>query len=1500
MKKMLSIVLAFLIVFSALPLYGLAAEEFVSGDYTYTVNEDGTTATITKYNGSDSEVIIPETLDGYTVTIIGDSAFFDCTSLISVVVSDGITSVGNSAFESCENLKNVTIGNGVTVIYDYAFDFCSSLVNLELGNSLERICTSAFSSCESLVSVTLPNSLTYIGVTAFSWCDKLVDINIPNGVTHIGNSAFHHCHSLTNIIIPESVIYIGVSVFSYCYSLINISVNEKNQYFTDENGVLFDKNRETLVYYPANMPATSYSIPENVNNIAMAAFSSSQNLISVTIPNSVTNIDESAFKGSKNLTSITIPNSVVQLGAGIFDGCSSLSDVSLGTGITVISESLFYGCTSLETITIPDTINTIKIMAFGYCSSLKDIKIGEGIIEVGSYAFYECNSLSNVHYGGSKENWQKITISSGNELLQGATKKYNCNYIYKVNSDGTTATLIKYSGQGKDVNIPATIDGYTITAIGESAFYENESINSAILPDSVTKIGAQAFYGCSDLTSISIPNSVSSIGDSAFSNCNSLQYMIIPDEIESIESGTFENCNELKEIFIPETIVNIGVGAFYNCKSIESVYYFGTENDWNNINIEASNIDLTSSNIYFNSPSDIFDFSYSLNEDGITATITGYTGTKTDLIIPSIIDGYKITSIGNSAFRSCSGLTSVSIPNSVTSIGGSAFRSCSGLTSVSIPNSVTSIGDYAFSYCRNLTSIVIGTGLEYVYGYAFDGCSNLTDVYYTGTQEQWFDISITSSYNTNLTNALLHFNYEKGTIHNAEFSKTVAQTCVNEGYDLYTCTGCVDGAKKNWTPATGRHSYNNGCCITCSVHKYAYEINDDGLTITITDFPVNNDNFYYNESEIEIPSTLDGYTVTSIGDSAFRDYEYLTHITIPDTVTSIGNSAFYSCGDLTSVTIPDSVTSIGEYAFGNCTSLTNITIPDGVTSIGDYAFYYCRNLTSIVIGTGLKYVYGYAFDGCSNLTDVYYTGTQEQWFDISITSSYNTNLTNALLHFNYEKGTTHNSEFSKTVAPTCGDKGYDLYTCTGCVDGAKKNWTNATGSHTLVDWVLVTPPTCTTDGEEKAICTVCGETESRVVSARHIFENDYCINCGIYTYTYTVNDDGVTATITGYIGAETDLEIPSTIDGYTVTHIGTKAFLYNTYLTSIVIPNTVTTIGEFAFGVCRSLASVTIPKSVTEFKDGAFYTYSLYTLNYEGTADDWAKIKFSSSSELTSEGQIFANPMYFAEYVYFNGELLTDIVLTEKTTEISPFAFVYCKTAEKLTMADTVTSVGAYAFAGCENLKAVVIPTSVTNIDIGAFADSGITDVYYLGTEAEWNEITIAEYNDPLTNANMHFSVITVNRIKDQIRFDKNDNGTYAGTFDYRTVVEITNVTKLFDDVNDIVDLTDGDGILEAGFIFNKGSAIDMDVALEQIEGGEKAYAQVDDAYISTSTSMGDYVMACQIRDIPDADAGMTLSTVGYIIYMENGETKYAVFEEPYTTTFIGLYENYYSSAFPS
>lgn len=159
---------------------------------------------------------------------------------------------------------------------------------------------------------------------------------------------------------------------------------------------------------------------------------------------------------------------------------------------------------------------------------------------------------------------------------------------------------------------------------------------------------------------------------------------------------------------------------------------------------------------------------------------------------------------------------------------------------------------------------------------------------------------------------------------------------------------------------------------------------------------------------------------------------------------------------------------------------------------------------------------------------------------------------------------------------------------------------------------------------------------------------------------------------------------------------------------------------------------------------------------------------------------------------------------------------------------------------------------------------------------------------------------LRVNLYKDQIRFGQTSSGEYAGAFDYRTVFRIDGVDKLCDSVDDIIDISDGDGIIEAGYLFNNGNAIDINKAERQIKGGEKIYSQVNDAYISTTAVENAYTSACTVRDIPDADVTATLSTVYYVVFMEDGVVNYALCDIPHTTTFEGLYNTYFPMAFPN
>ena len=359
-----------------------------------------------------------------------------------------------------------------------------------------------------------------------------------------------------------------------------------------------------------------------------------------------------------------------------------------------------------------------------------------------------------------------------------------------------------------------------------------------------------------------------------------------------------------------------------------------------------------------------------------------------EVVIPESVEhegaAYSVTSIGSSAFRDCSGLTSVNIPNSVTSIGDYAFSGCSRLTSVTIPNSVTSIGESAFSGCSRLTSVTIPNSVTSIGDNAFSGCSRLTSV-------------------------------------------TIPNSVTSIGDNAFAvCSGLTSVTIPNSVTSIGFSAFKD-CSGLTSVH-----ISDIAAwcKIDFEDFASNPLDYahhlYLNGEEVKdlvIPNS-----VTSIGDYAFEYCSGLTSVTIGNSVTSIGSGAFGGCSGLTSVIIGNSVTSIGSSAFGGCSGLTSVTIGNSVTSIGDAAFAYCSGLTSVTIGSGVESIGKYAFSYCPELLDVYcYAEKVPSTYSNAFDSSYPKNAT---LHvpdasIDSYKATAPWSSFGRIVGLSGDETGID-------------------------------------------------------------------------------------------------------------------------------------------------------------------------------------------------------------------------------------------------------------------------------------------------------------------------------------------------------------------------------------------------------------------------------------------------------------------------------------------
>ena len=295
--------------------------------------------------------------------------------------------------------------------------------------------------------------------------------------------------------------------------------------------------------------------------------------------------------------------------------------------------------------------------------------------------------------------------------------------------------------------------------------------------------------------------------------------------------------------------------------------------------------------------------------------------------LTSVIIGNSVTNIDDNTFNYCTGLTSVNIGNGVTSIGNYAFYGCSGLHSVTIPNNVTSIGDNAFYNCYYLISVTIGNGVTSIGDNAFYNCPRLQKVIVSDIAK-WCGILFAPSVSNPLYYAKHLYSDE-----NTEIKELVIPNNVTSIGDnaFYSCTGLTSVTIGNSVTSIG-----DGAFSSCS-----------GLT-----------------------SVTIGNGVTSIGGYAFRDCSGLTSVTIPNSVTSIGDGAFYYCTGLTSVNIGNSVTRIRMSTFYNCFRLTSVTIPNNVTSIGDGAFSSCSGLTSVTIGNSVTSIGNGAFSSCSGLTSV--------------------------------------------------------------------------------------------------------------------------------------------------------------------------------------------------------------------------------------------------------------------------------------------------------------------------------------------------------------------------------------------------------------------------------------------------------------------------------------------------------------------------------------------------
>lgn len=293
---------------------------------------------------------------------VGESAFRDCVNMKKLTVENDCIKIGERAFENCATLEDVKLPDGLTELYGGVFNSCKSLKSIHLPSNLTIIGENAFSDCVGLEKVVIPDTVTKIDDLVFNGCINLTSVELPNGVRKIGKSAFKNCKSLTKVTIPTSVISISDAPFRGCENLKSIKVEPKNMHYKSEPNkrdgsdfVLFNKNKSTLIAYPANSREVQYDVPD-----------------------SVTVISDWAFCDSKKLNRITMPDSILEIGEGAFCNCALLDEIEIPDSVVKIDDCVFRGCTSLDTVIIPDSVKDMGWGIFDGCEDKVVVYCNEG------------------------------------------------------------------------------------------------------------------------------------------------------------------------------------------------------------------------------------------------------------------------------------------------------------------------------------------------------------------------------------------------------------------------------------------------------------------------------------------------------------------------------------------------------------------------------------------------------------------------------------------------------------------------------------------------------------------------------------------------------------------------------------------------------------------------------------------------------------------------------------------------------------------------------------------------------------------------------------------------------------------------------------------------------------------------------------------------------------------------------------------------------------------
>lgn len=978
MKKLLLFTVIATMIVTAMPLTGIdlgdiftvaeAAETHISGDYEYMVfvnNNGENTAWISKYNGSEKNLVIPEKIDGNIVDNIGSNAFEGSQTLESVVLPDTVVAIYDYAFKNCQNLKSVKFPDTPVALDEYCFYGCKSLTEVTI--NLDLSCDYVWDVGKGVFEESGVKKITLIGDFTIFPAEMLdgsavEEIEIPESVTKIDSKAFKYSMCETVIVKGvlkaaemgnwarnatengqiDRIIYhqpparsgsenwyfsrydveSGYWISEYCDFYIGCDPDEV--VLVDEGDFRFGImpngdahlweywGDDTEVYIPSQ---TAEGHP--VVSIFDQTFRGKKNIKKVVIPSSVRAIGFEAFRACYALEEIVIPDTVEYIGDDAFEHCTSLKSIDYPP-LEFIPVGVFANCTALTEFVIPETVKAIGSYAFGSCTSLSSVTLNEGLKQIGYSAF------SKSYIGGN--GYPAITELDLPESLEYiGDYAFRCSSLDKIEIPAKVKEIKSYAFSESEISELTLNEGLEI--IGDCAFSNCRNLQTVDFPDSVKSIGKNAFECCENIYRVEFNPNLTAIGNFAFAGIDALESIVIPSSVKTIGNAAFKN-SYLKNITIENGVEEIDDYAFYSCSAKEltipeSVKALGK------YVIDNSAIET----LYYNA--------INANPEMLNNEFRDLKPIFNSVGLKRIVFGENVKNVPAHFAYNNAQLEEIIFSDSVESIVWRAFYGCTSLKTLDLPQSLKLLDYAAFYGCKALTEITLPEGLQTLDSCAFEKCSGLKTINFNSA--------------------------------NCKFTRLEETETEGLYYSPFI------GLENLETINLGENVKELPAYLFSGIQT----IGEVALSSTVTDIGVGAFAFS------SVTSLKASDNIESIEESAFYGCENLESADFGSGIMLIGANAFTDCDKLTEVYIPDTVTNIETEAFKNCTALHTVRMSSYVDYIPREAFYNCTALTTFTWDSDSKLVGRLAFGNCVKLVDFDFVNVEKLYVNSFLGSGVN-------------------------------------------------------------------------------------------------------------------------------------------------------------------------------------------------------------------------------------------------------------------------------------------------------------------------------------------------------------------------------------------------------------------------------------------------------------------------------------------------------------------------------